>query len=182
MLTELPLHTNKALAIQKAKRAKVSKKSMEAMNNGTTQDVIETLTGKQIRFCEEYLVDMNATQAVLRAGYSTNNAKQIAFQLMENPAIRLAIDALRAERLKHTDVTKDYVLQKIIKTLEAAEEDGNHNATLRAAELLAKHLGMFVERTEISGPDGKAIEHKKIEEDVADFTRTIASLSKRSGT
>lgn len=178
---ELPLHTNKAVAIQKEKRKTVSQKSQKAIDSGSIQAVIDSLSERQRRFCEEYLRDLNATQAVTRCGYNTKYPNRVAFQLMENPAIRIAIDGLRAERSSQTDVTKDFVLRKIVRTLEQAEQDGNHNATLRAAELLARHLGMFVERTEISGPDGEAIEYKKIEEDVADFTRSIASIAKRSG-
>jgi len=132
-------------------------------------------------FCEEFLVDFNATQAVVRAGYKTQFPNRIGYQLLQNPAIRITIDALKAQRAQHSDVTKDFVLKKIVKTLEKAEADGNHNATLRAAELLARHLGMFVERTEISGPDGKAIEmEQKVKEDVEAFTSTITKLSKRS--
>ena len=181
-LNDLPLHTNKVVAAQKKKRATISKKSQHALDTGDVQAVIDSLSGKQLQFCEEYLVDLNATKAVERAGYNTNYPNRIAFQLMENPAIRIAIDALRAERSKNSDVTKDFVLQGIQRAIRKAEESNNTNAMLRGYELLARHLGMFVERTEISGPDGGAIEHKKIEEDVADFTRTIASLSKRSGT
>lgn len=179
-LDNLPLHTNKAIAIQKEKRKKVSKRSEEAIASGNIQDVIDSLSERQRRFCEEYLVDLNATQAILRSGYNTKFPNRIAFQLMENPAVRIAIDGLRSERTKGADVTKDFVLQQIMRTIRKAEEDNNHNAVLRGTELLARHLGMFVERTEISGPDGAAIEYKKSEEDAADFTNTIANLSKRA--
>lgn len=178
---KLPLHTNKAVAMQKEKRKTISEKSQQAIDSGNIQAVIDSLSDKQRVFCEEYLTDLNATQAVIRAGYSTKFPNRVAFQLMENTAIRIAIDALRAERTKRSDVTKDFVLKGIQKAIRTAEENNNTNAMLRGYELLARHLGMFVERTEISGPDGGAIEHKKIEEDVADFTRSIASLSKRSG-
>lgn len=177
----LGLVTNQVAAMQKAKRAKVSQKSLDAIATGDVQSVIDTLTDKQINFCQEYLLDLDATKAVRRAGYTTKYPNRVAYQLMENPAIRLCIDSLKIERGVYTDVTKDFVLEKIVKTLERAEADGNHNATLRAAELLAKHLGMFIERKEISGPDGEAIKYEKVEEDVADFTRTIAGLVKRTG-
>lgn len=181
-LTGLPPNTNKVAALQKEKRKKISKRSEKAIESGDLQAVIDTLTERQKEFCNQFLVDLNATQAVIRAGYNTKFPNRIAFQLMENAAVRICIDALRAERNKGTDVTKDFVLRGIQKAIRLAEESNNINALLRGYELLAKHLGMFVERTEISGPDGKAIEHKKIEEDVADFTRSITSLSQRSGT
>lgn len=177
------LHTNKAVAIQKEKRATVSQKQKNAIETGDIQGVIDSLSEKQRRFCEEFLVDMNATKAVQRAGYATNpeNARKIGYQLRENPAVRIAIDALRAERSKNTDVTKDFVLSKIVRTMQKAEEDNQHQAVLRGAELLAKHLGMFVERQEISGPDGAAIAvQQKVEEDAKAFTDNILSLVRKS--
>jgi len=177
---ELPLHTNKVTALKKEKRKKISDKSQRAVDSGDVQSVVDSLTERQRRFCEEYLIDLNATQAVTRAGYSTKYPNRIAFQLMENTAIRIAIDGLRAERNKGSDVTKDFVLRGIQKAIRLAEESGNLNALLRGHELLARHLGMFIERTEISGPDGDAIKmEQKIKEDVADFTSSIARLARR---
>ena len=176
----LPLHTNKVVAIQKERRKTISDKSQRAIDSGNIQDVIDSLSEQQKRFCEEFLVDLNATQAVIRAGYKTKYPNRVAYQLMENPAIRIAIDGLRAERTKGSDVTKDFVLRGIQKAIKLAEENNNLNALLRGYELLAKHLGMFVERTEISGPDGEAIKmEQKIKEDVADFTSAIARLARR---
>lgn len=178
----LPLHTNKAVAIQKEKRSKLSQKSQKALDSGDIQAVIDSLTDRQRLFCEEYLKDFNGTQAVVRAGFTTKYPNRVSFQLLENPAIRVAIDALRAERSKNSDVTKDFVLAKIVKTIEAAEAANNHNAVLRGAELLAKHLGMFIDRTEISGPDGEAIQmEQKVNERAADFTRKLAGLAAAGG-
>ena len=179
----LPLHTNKAVAIRKEKRFNGSVKKRQLLEAGDIQGCLDSLTGKQRAFCEEYLVDLNGKEAVIRAGYKTNHPAKIAFQLLENPIIRVAVDALRAERSKMSDVTKDFVLQKIVKTLEKAEDDNNHNATLRAAELLARHLGMFVERTEISGPDGGAIElerKQKVFEEAEDFKNKIQDIRDRN--
>ena len=177
---DLPLHTNKVVALKKQKRKTISDKSKQAIDSGDIQSVIDSLSDFQRLFCEEYLVDLNATQAVVRAGSKSKYPNRIAFQMMENPAIRITIDALRAERSKSSDVTKDFVLRGIQKTIRLAEESGNHNATLRGLELLAKHLGMFVERTEISGPDGEAIRmEQKIKEDVESFTSSITRLASR---
>lgn len=178
------LHTNKATAIAKAKRKSgvIRNKSQAAIDSGDVQAVIDSLTDKQRRFCEEYLTDLNGTQAIIRAGYQTKYPNRIAFQMMENPAIRIAIDGLRNQRSKTTDVTKDFVLKKIQRAIAKADEDNNHNAVLRGLELLARHLGMFIERTEISGPDGKAIElEQRTKQDVEDFKSRIARLSSRGG-
>jgi phage terminase small subunit len=181
MTTELPVHTNKAVAIQKEKRKRVSKKSTEAIEAGDVQGVINSLSERQRLFVEEYLKDLNATQAVLRSGYNTKYPNRIAFQLMESPAVRIAIDAVRAERTKNTDVTKDYVLQKITKALRLAEESGNLTAMLRATELLGRHLSLFVDRTELSGPDGKELEiaHRKIKEEADSFVELIDRTARK---
>lgn len=177
MGVELPVHTNVVTAIQKTKRNTMSKKSQKAIDSGNIQAVVDSITDKMKLFCEEYLLDLNATHAARRAGYTGNHVPQIAFQLMENPAVRITIDALRAERSKGSDVTKDFVLRGIQKAIRLAEEAGNHNATLRGYELLAKHLGMFIERTEITGKDGEAIRmEQKTEENVRDFTSKLSRL------
>ena len=182
-MENLPLHTNKAVAMQKEKRKTISDKQQKAIDSGSIQSVIDSLTERQRRFCEEYLVDLNATQAVLRAGYKTKYPNRIGFQLMENAAVRIAIDGLRAARAdKSLDVTKDFVLLGIQKAIRKAEESNNTNAMLRGYELLARHLGMFIERTEISGPDGEAIKmEQKVKEDVADFKSKLARLASVGG-
>ncbi len=129
------------------------------------------------------LIDPKQGEAALRAGYSPNTASKIAYQLMENQAVRLTIDYLRAQRAKNSDVTKDFVLIGIQKAIRKAEEDGNHNATLRGYELLARHLGMFIEKTEISGPNGDAIRmEQKVNQDANDFASRMARLAKSAGT
>jgi phage terminase small subunit len=174
------VHTNKAVKIKKGRQYRLSQKTQQALDSGDVQAVIDSLSERQRLFCEEYLKDLNAGNAVLRSGYNTNNPKQMGSEILTNPAVRITIDALRAERSKNSDVTKDYVLRKIVRTLEKAEADNNHTAVLRASELLAKHLGMFIERQEISGPDGEAIKYEKTVEDATDFTNSIASLAKRA--
>lgn len=174
--------TNAFVAERKEKRNRTSKKSQRAVDSGDVDAVVDSLSDKMKLFCEEYTKDLNATQAVIRAGYETKYPNRVAFQLMENPAVRITIDAIRAERSKGSDVTKDFVLRGIQKSIRKAEEAGNHNATLRGYELLARHLGMFVERTEISGPDGEAIKmEQKTKADVTDFTNKLAKLRAVSG-
>jgi phage terminase small subunit len=185
-LPNLPLHTNKAIAMQKAKRSGISKKQQAAIDSGNVQAVIDSLTPMQLLFVEEFLKDpSSATDCALKAGYAPTYANRQAYQLKENPAVRIAIDALRAERNRMADVTKDYVLQKIVKALEDAERDEqkNYTAILRAAELLARHLGMFVDKTEISGPDGKEIEikQKQVKEEADSFVDLIDRTAKKMG-
>lgn len=171
-------------AVKKAGRSTVSQKTLDAIESGDVQAVIDSLSPLAIRFVEEYLKDptMNTTQCVIKAGYGTKYPNRIGFQLMENPGVRIAIDALRAQRTASSDVSKDFVLKGILKAIAMAEESKNLNALLRGHELLARHLGMFIERTEISGPDGEAIRmEQKTKQDVADFTSRMARLASIAG-
>ena len=68
------------------------------------------LTAKQSQFVQEYLVDLNATQAAIRAGYSAKTAEQQGYQLLQKPSVQAAIAARQKEREQRTAVTADRVL------------------------------------------------------------------------
>lgn len=72
------------------------------------------MTVKRHRFVAEYLVDLNATQAAIRAGYAAKGAKDQAYQLMQMPEVALAIEKAMAERGKRLRVDADYVLQRLV--------------------------------------------------------------------
>lgn len=139
------------------------------------------LTDRQRLFVDEYMVDLNATQAVIRSGYKNANPNRLATELLHHPLIKAAIDVEIEKKKERLVLSADYVINKLVDIAEHTEK-GNPQAALRALELLGKNLGLFKERTEISGPDGEAIQYaRKIEQDVADFTGAIARLAKRSG-
>ena len=71
------------------------------------------LTEKQQRFVEEYLVDLNATQAAIRAGYSEKTATEQGARLLINVKVQDAIIEAKAKRSKRTEITQDRVLQEI---------------------------------------------------------------------
>lgn len=71
------------------------------------------LTDKQARFVEEYLVDLNATQAAIRAGYSARTAEQQGPRLLGNAGVAAAIREAQARRSARTEVTQDRVLQEL---------------------------------------------------------------------
>lgn len=71
------------------------------------------LTDKQRRFCEEYLVDLNATQAAIRAGYSESTANRIASENLSKPDIQEYIHKLKKARSERTRITADMVLQEL---------------------------------------------------------------------
>ncbi len=69
------------------------------------------LTPKQARFVEEYLIDLNATQAAIRAGYSAKTANEQGAQLLAKLSIRKAVAEAQAIRSTRTVITQDEVIQ-----------------------------------------------------------------------
>lgn len=95
------------------------------------------MTKKQQRFVDEYLIDLNATQAAIRAGYSPDTAQQMGSENLSKPVIRNAIDKAIAERSRRTGISQDRVINEIAKVAflnpadvinfdEAAVKDGAH--------------------------------------------------------
>lgn len=77
------------------------------------------LTAKQQRFVDEYLVDLNATQAAIRAGYSEKTARVIASENLLKPDIVVAVQAAQEARAKRTQVDADWLLNRLHGELEA---------------------------------------------------------------
>lgn len=71
------------------------------------------LTAKEERFCKEYLIDLNATQAAIRAGYSIKSAGSIGSENLKKPEIRARIEKDMAERSKRTGINADRVLREL---------------------------------------------------------------------
>lgn len=90
------------------------------------------LTKKQKVFCDEYLIDLNATQAAIRAGYSVESAGSIGSENLEKPEIRARIDEALAERSKRTGINADRVLREIarIAFVNAADVINFDSATI----------------------------------------------------
>ncbi len=82
---------------------------------GLTEEELRPLTPKQERFVEEYLIDLNASQAAIRAGYSPKSAKDIGQQLLAKTHIRARVDIALAERSKRTGINADRVLLELAK-------------------------------------------------------------------
>lgn len=70
---------------------------------------------KQRRFVEEYLVDLNATQAAIRAGYSRKTAASIGEENLRKPEIQAAIKAAMTARQERTEITQDRVIAELAK-------------------------------------------------------------------
>lgn len=130
------------------------------------------MTAKQQRFCDEYLVDLNATQAAIRAGYSKRTAYSTAAENMTKPVIKEYLAARMAEKeaaliAKQDEVLKymtavmrgetessTVVIEATLDGTTAAREMLKHPAEserLKAAELLGKRYGLFTNRVDVSG-------------------------------
>ena len=131
-----------------------------------------SLTAKQQAFVDEYLIDLNATQAAIRAGYSAKTAMEQGYQLLQNPSVSTALSEAVAARSERTQINADYVLRQAVKLHERCmqevepftdrkgehihDEKGNplyvFNATgaAKGLELVGKHVGVqaFKDRVE----------------------------------
>ncbi|EOC0077717.1 terminase small subunit [Cronobacter turicensis] len=72
------------------------------------------LTGKQEMFCREYLIDLNATQAAIRAGYSVKTANRTASENLSKPDIQNRIAELKNKRNEDVGINAAYVLQRLV--------------------------------------------------------------------
>lgn len=127
------------------------------------------MTAKQKRFCDEYLIDLNATQAAIRAGYSKKTAKQIGQENLTKLVIKEYIEKRMAEKEKALIADQDEVLKYLTSVMRGETQseivvvegcgDGCSEARtmqkapdekerLKAAELLGKRYGLYTEKVE----------------------------------
>lgn len=136
---------------------------------------MDRMNPRQQRFVEEYLIDLNATQAAIRAGYSKKTAGQIGDENLKKPEIAAAVQSEMDKRSKRTELTADYVITGLREVAERClerapvmagrgedrqqlvDDEGRHVWTFDAAgankafELLGKHLKLFTDKVEHSG-------------------------------
>lgn len=127
------------------------------------------LTVKQQRFCDEYLIDLNATQAAIRAGYSEKTAKVIASENLSKPNIKEYIENRMKEKEKNLIADQDEVLQYLTSVLRGESESEeiviesigdfmseartmkkapSEKDRLKAAELLGKRYSLFTDKVQ----------------------------------
>ena len=139
------------------------------------------LSARQSLFIDEYFVDLNASAAVLRAGYKNANPNRLATDLLRHPLIVLEIEKRQTERRDRLELSADYVIHKLIAIVERTDK-ANPSAALRGLELLGKTLGLYRDKQELSGPDGTAIQYEqRIREDTAALESAIARLAEPGG-
>lgn len=156
-----------------------SKAVVIAIAGGDIQELINSLTIRQAAFAREYVVDFNKSAAGLRAGYSSKYIDRAGHLLFKHPGIQAYINHLMTSKeAKITAIDPDYVIARI--TQIVGKEDAKDSDKLRGLELLARHLGMFIERQEITGKDGGPIETRETQDAADDLARSIASLADRA--
>ena len=127
------------------------------------------LTAKQQRFCDEYLIDLNATQAAIRAGYSKKTANRIASENLLKPDIKAYIEKRMEEKKEELIADQDEVLRYLTSVLRGESQsteivvegigDGMSEARtiqkepsekdrLKAAELLGKRYGIYTDKVQ----------------------------------
>lgn len=124
------------------------------------------LTAKQQAFVQEYLIDLNATQAAIRAGYSSSSAGAIGDENLKKPEIKEEIDKAMAIRSKRTGITADRVLRELARiaffdSTVVANVDGRGSVTLMPTDLLdADDRACISEISETITKDGGSVKVK----------------------
>ena len=115
------------------------------------------MTPRQQRFVDEYLMDLNATQAAIRAGYSARTANEQSARLLANASVATAVQVAQQARSDRMQITQDAVLRGLRREATLEGEGSSHAARVSAWGLIGKHLGMFVERRQQLGEDGQPL-------------------------
>lgn len=140
----------------------------------------DAMTPRQLAFCREYVLDYNQREAAIRAGYATTTAATTAYSLMQYRGITRLIEIYTQSKAQQiTSVDPEWVISKVTEIVTGTgAKDGDK---LRGLELLARHLGMFIERTEISGRDGEAIRIEETKQQASEVARKIREMGKKAG-
>ena len=121
------------------------------------------LTPRQAAFVREYLVDLNATQAAVRAGYSPRNADKLGPRLVGQSRVAAEIARLMAAREKAVEHDAKWVIRRLAEEADFKGEGSTHSARVRALEVLARHHGLLVDRVEV-----KATARLEVVEEIVD--------------
>ncbi len=142
------------------------------------------LTPKQARFVDEYLIDLNATQAAIRAGYSKNTAEKIGSENLYKPEVKAEIERRQADRATETKIDAAWVLKRLAAEAEADvsdlyDEDGELLPVKRWPKIWRQGLvaGIDIETITVNGQ--KIGQIKKIK--VSDRVRRLELIGKHIG-
>ena len=131
------------------------------------------MTKQRLLFCKEYIIDLNATQAAIRAKYSEHTARQIGSKLLTLVDTQEEIQRLMNKRAQKVEITAENILNSILdirdtcaQKFDIKDTEGNVigksiydiNGALKSNELLGKHLKLFTDKVEHSGDVGIKVE------------------------
>ena len=139
------------------------------------------MTKKQKLFVEEYLIDLNATQAAIRAGYSPDTAKAIGSENLTKPDIRAHIDKAMAERSKRTGVNADRVVMELAKIafINAMDVIDTKTATVKADALPEDTAAIQSVKVKTSSSENSEMVEREIK--MADKIKALELLGKHLG-
>ncbi len=129
-------------AKKKITKKKTSKKKSKKKAKKTADKPKTVFTAKKKVFAEEYLKDLNATQAAIRAGYSEKTAAVIGCENLVKPNIAERVRILVEDRSKKIGLDADEILAEI-KRLALEDDSVPVHTKLRALEIAGKHLGLW---------------------------------------
>jgi phage terminase small subunit len=115
----------------------------------------DALSDKQWAFVREYLVDKNATQAAIRAGYSAKTAQEQSSRLLSNVMVKAAVEEGLKILAEKTETEAEWVRRRLREEATDYSDFASHSARIRALELLGKINGVF-ERDNKQKADGLA--------------------------
>ena len=123
------------------------------------------MTKKQKLFIEEYLIDLNATQAAIRAGYSPETAGSIGNENLKKPEIRARIEKAMADRSKRTGVNADRVVMELAKIafVNAVDVIDAQTATIKETALPEDTAAIQSVKVKTFGEDGLEREIKMMD-------------------
>ena len=121
------------------------------------------LTPKQQMFCKEYLIDLNATQAAIRAGYSAKTAEWIGPQLLGKSHVAAKIQAEMNKRAAKIEITADKVLQEIAKMAFANVQDlYDEHGILKPISELPRDVAAAVQSVKVNLTEACAVQEVKL--------------------
>lgn len=111
------------------------------------RNIEHSLTSKQLRWIEEYLVDFNGAAAAIRAGYSEKSARSIAHENTTKPDIQAVLQARQAATAKELQITREGVVRGLLDAFEMAKADRQPSVMVSAMAAVAKLLGLYAVET-----------------------------------
>lgn len=147
------------------------------------------LTAKQALFVAEYLIDLNATQAAIRAGYSARTARQAGAECLSKPVVAEAIQDAQAKRAEKLEITASWVLEELAKLARANMQDymavdAGGDPTLNFADLTRDQAAALQEvsvETYMEGRGAGAREVKRVKFKLADKRASLVDVGRHLG-